>query len=66
MKIHGTSIIANRGSVQHLDILDEWEKDVFKTAVEINQAWLIEHASQRQQFICQSQSLKFVLSTRCK
>ena len=51
------SIIANRGSVQHLDILDEWEKDVFKTAVEINQAWIIEHASQRQQFICQSQSL---------
>ena len=51
------SIIANRGSVQHLDILDDWEKDVFKTAVEINQAWLIEHASQRQQFICQSQSL---------
>ena len=34
------SIIANRGSVQHLDILDDWEKDVFKTAVEINQAWL--------------------------
>jgi len=51
------SIIANRGSVQHLDILDEWEKDVFKTAVEINQAWIIEHASQRQQFICQSQSV---------
>ena len=51
------TIIANRGSVQHLDILDEWEKDVFKTAVEINQAWIIEHASQRQQFICQSQSL---------
>ena len=51
------SIIANRGSVQHLDVLDEWEKDVFKTAVEINQAWIIEHASQRQQFICQSQSL---------
>ena len=51
------SIIANRGSVQHLDVLDDWEKDVFKTAVEINQAWLIEHASQRQQFICQSQSL---------
>ena len=51
------SIIANRGSVQHLDILDDWEKDVFKTAVEINQAWVIEHASQRQPFICQSQSL---------
>jgi len=51
------TIIANRGSVQHLDILDDWEKDVFKTAVEINQAWIIEHASQRQQFICQSQSV---------
>ena len=51
------SIIANRGSVQHLDVLDDWEKDVFKTAVEINQAWIIEHASQRQQFICQSQSV---------
>ena len=51
------SIIANRGSVQHLDVLDDWEKDVFKTAVEINQAWVIEHASQRQQYICQSQSL---------
>jgi len=51
------SIIANRGSVQHLDMLDDWEKDVFKTAVEINQAWVIEHASQRQQFICQSQSV---------
>ena len=47
------SIIANRGSVQHLDILDDWEKDVFKTAVEINQASIIEPASQRQQFICQ-------------
>ena len=40
------SIVANRGSVQHLDfVLDEWEKDVFKTAVEINQAWIIEHAA---------------------
>ena len=38
-------------------MLDDWEKDVFKTAVEINQAWIIEHASQRQQFICQSQSV---------
>jgi ribonucleoside-diphosphate reductase alpha chain len=51
------SIVANRGSVQHLDILDEWEKDVFKTAVEINQAWIIEHASARQEYICQSQSV---------
>ena len=51
------SIVSNKGSVQHLDILDEWEKDVFKTAVEINQAWIIEHASTRQEFICQSQSV---------
>ena len=51
------SIVANRGSVQHLDILDEWEKDVFKTAVEINQAWIVEHASVRQELICQSQSV---------
>jgi ribonucleoside-diphosphate reductase alpha chain len=51
------SIVANKGSVQHLDILEEWQKDVFKTAVEINQSWVIEHASVRQQFICQSQSV---------
>ena len=52
-----SSIVANKGSVQHLDILDDWEKDVFKTAVEINQSWVIEHASVRQEFICQSQSV---------
>ena len=50
-------IVANKGSVQHLDILTEHEKEVFKTAVEINQAWIIEHASMRQEFICQSQSV---------
>ena len=51
------SIIANKGSVQHLDFLDDLEKDIFKTAVELNQAWLVEHAAQRQEYICQSQSL---------
>jgi len=50
-------IVTNKGSVQHLTFLTDEEKEVFKTAVEINQSWLIEHASQRQQFICQSQSL---------
>jgi ribonucleoside-diphosphate reductase alpha chain len=50
------SIVANKGSVQHLD-LEDWQKDVFKTAVEINQSWVVEHASVRQQFICQSQSV---------
>ncbi len=51
------SIVAQRGSVQHLEFLSEDEKQVFKTAVEINQAWIIEHAAERQQYICQSQSL---------
>ena len=51
------SIVANKGSVQHLDILTPAEKEVFKTAVEINQSWVIEHASERQKYICQSQSV---------
>ena len=52
-----SSIISNKGSVQHLDFLSADEKEVFKTAVEINQAWVVEHASERQQYICQSQSV---------
>jgi len=51
------SIITNNGSVQHLDFLDPWTKDVFKTAVEIDQRWVIDMASDRQKEICQSQSL---------
>ena len=51
------SIITNNGSVQHLDFLDDWTKDVFKTAVEIDQRWIIEMAADRQEYICQSQSL---------
>jgi len=45
------------GSVQHLDILTDEEKEIFKTANEINQIWIVEHAYQRQQFICQAQSV---------
>ena len=52
-----SSIIANDGSVQHLSFLDEWEKDIFKTAMEIDQRWVIEHAADRQAFIDQAQSL---------
>jgi len=52
-----SSIIANDGSVQHLDILDEAEKDVFKTSMEIDQRWVIELASDRQVYIDQAQSL---------
>jgi ribonucleoside-diphosphate reductase alpha chain len=52
-----SSIIANDGSVQHLDILDENQKEVFKTSMEIDQRWVIEHAADRQEFIDQAQSL---------
>jgi len=52
-----TSILANRGSVLHLKELSDYEKDTFKTAIEINQQWIIEHASDRQKFICQAQSV---------
>ena len=50
-------IAANEGSVQHLDILDDKEKELFKTANEINQIWIVEHAYKRQEFVCQSQSV---------
>jgi ribonucleoside-diphosphate reductase alpha chain len=52
-----SSIIANDGSCQHLDFLDENTKAVFKTSMEIDQRWVIEHASDRQQYIDQAQSL---------
>ena len=52
-----SSIIANDGSVQHLDILDENEKAVFKTSMEIDQRWVIELAADRQVYIDQAQSL---------
>tara|TARA_B100000902_G_scaffold395633_1_gene454645 strand:+ start:493 stop:2382 length:1890 start_codon:yes stop_codon:yes gene_type:complete len=45
------------GSVQNLDILTAEEKELFKTANEINQIWIVEHAYKRQDFICQSQSV---------
>ena len=51
------SIVSNKGSVQHLDFLSNEIKEVFKTAVEINQSWVVEHAAVRQQYICQSQSV---------
>jgi ribonucleoside-diphosphate reductase alpha chain len=52
-----SSIIANDGSVQHLDWMSEHDKDVFKTSMEIDQRWVIELASDRQQYIDQAQSL---------
>ncbi len=56
-----SSIFTNEGSVQHFDFLDDNEKDVFKTAFEIDQRWLIEHAADRTPFICQAQSLNVFL-----
>lgn len=51
------SIVTHNGSVQHLDFLDDWTKSIFKTAVEIDQRWVVDLAADRQEFICQSQSL---------
>lgn len=51
------SIVKKAGSVQHLDFLSDDEKNVFKTAFEIDQNALIQQAAQRQKYICQSQSL---------
>lgn len=52
-----SDIIASDGSIQHMDIFDEWTKLVFKTAMEIDQRWIIEHAADRQVFIDQAQSI---------
>ena len=50
-------IVANDGSVSSLDCLEEYEKDVFKTSMEIDQTWIIQHAIDRQPYVCQAQSL---------
>jgi len=52
-----SSIIANDGSCQHLDWMSDWDKDVFKTGMEIDQRWVIQHAADRQEYIDQAQSL---------
>jgi ribonucleoside-diphosphate reductase alpha chain len=55
------SITVNKGSVVHLDFLSEHEKAVFKTAFELDQRWVVEHAGDRTPFICQAQSLNLFL-----
>jgi len=52
-----SSIIANDGSIQHLEFLDDLTKDTFKTSMEIDQRWIIEHAADRQEHIDQAQSV---------
>jgi len=57
------SIVAHNGSVAHLEFMDEYTRDVFKTAFEIDQHWVVQHAADRQIFICQGQSVNlFFLS----
>jgi len=56
-----TSILEHEGSVQHLECLDEHERMVFRTAFELDQRWIIEHAADRTPYICQSQSLNLFL-----
>lgn len=55
------SIMKYNGSVQHLDWMDDWTKDVFKTAFEMDQAWLIEFAGDRAPLIDQGQSLNLFI-----
>lgn len=52
-----SSIISNDGSVQHLTQLTDEQKEIFKTSMEIDQRWIIEHAADRQEYIDQAQSL---------
>jgi len=56
-----SDITLHEGSVQHLTFLTQHEKDVFKTAFELDQRWTIELAADRTPFICQSQSLNLFL-----
>ena len=56
-----SSITTTKGSVQHLDFLTQHEKDVYKTAFELDQRWIIEHAADRAPYICQSQSINLFL-----
>lgn len=51
------SIITQKGSVQHLEFLTDTERSVFKTATELDQRWVIDHAADRQEYVCQGQSL---------
>jgi ribonucleoside-diphosphate reductase alpha chain len=55
------SIISNEGSVQHLQELTQEEKNIFKTAFELDQRWIVELAGDRSPFICQGQSINLFL-----
>ena len=56
-----SSITTNQGSISHLNFLSDLEKDVFKTAFEIDQRWLIDHSADRTPYVSQAQSLNVFL-----
>ena len=60
-----SNIIASDGSVQHLNILNDREKDIFKTSMEIDQRWVVEHAADRQNYIDQAQSINLFFRPDC-
>jgi len=57
-----SGITTNEGSVSHLDFLTNLEKDVFKTAFELDQKWIIELSADRTPFISQAQSINLFLA----
>lgn len=61
IKDQWNKIINDDGSVQNLEWVDDHTKKVFKTASEIDQRWVIEHASVRQEHICQGQSVNLAI-----
>ena len=56
-----SSITTNQGSVRHLDFLSQEEKDVFKTAFELDQKWIVELGADRTPHISQAQSINLFL-----
>lgn len=58
-------IINSAGSIQHMDIFNEEEKNIFKTAIELNQIWVVRHAADRRPFITQGQSINMFFPAKC-
>ena len=56
-----STITTNQGSVSHLDFLTNHEKDVFKTAFELDQKWIVDLAADRTPYISQAQSINVFL-----
>lgn len=59
------AITSDAGSCQNVAVLTSDEKEVFKTAIEIDQRWIVEHAAMRQEFIDQAQSINLFFPKKC-